>query len=374
MTLRQAADAIRRENRELPAGSIRSQSQEVLLRGNNRRNNGADLAELPLLTEPGGGVLTVGDLGTVRDEFADATAINFVNGKPALAMSVQRSTSEDLFTMIDAVKAYVETAQLPPGYSLVTWGDESIEVRGRLDLLIRNGMQGLVIVFVLLMLFLDPKLAFWVALGIPFSLLGSGVFLYLTGQTLNQISMFAFVMAMGIVVDDAIVVGENIFAHRQMGKSHFQAAMDGTIEVIPSVTTAVLTTVVAFAPLLFVSGTMGKFTAVMPAAIIAMLLVSLIECVTVLPCHLAHKESKLFSVFNTVFFLFKWLLIPAMYANRLGTYLLEAYVRRVYSPTLKFCLSNRMIVMALCFGDTDFGSGFEEGGLHQTKLLSIGRR
>ncbi|MDA8746513.1 efflux RND transporter permease subunit, partial [Rubripirellula amarantea] len=334
MTLRQAADAIRRENRELPAGSIRSQSQEVLLRGNNRRTNGPELAELPLVTEPGGGVLTVGDLGTVRDEFADSTAINFINGKPALAMSVQRSTSEDLFAMIDAVKEYIDNVSLPPGYELVTWGDESIEVRGRLDLLIRNGIQGLVIVFVLLMLFLDPKLAFWVALGIPFSLLGSGVFLYLTGQTLNQISMFAFVMALGIVVDDAIVVGENIFAHRQMGKSYFQAAMDGTYEVIPSVTTAVLTTVVAFAPLLFVSGTMGKFTAVMPAAIIAMLFVSLIECVTILPCHLAHKESGLFRFFNVVFFAFKWLLIPASYANRAGTYLLDLYVRRIYSPTL----------------------------------------
>ena len=181
----------------------------------------------------------------------------------------------------------------------MTWGDESIEVRGRLNLLINNGFQGLAVVFVLLMLFLDPKLAFWVALGIPFSLLASGIFLYATGQTLNQISMFAFVMALGIVVDDAIVVGENVFAHRQMGKPYVQAAIDGTAEVIPSVLTAVLTTVVAFSPLLlFVAGTMGKFTAVMPAAIIAMLFVSLIECVTILPCHLAHKESSLFRFFQ----------------------------------------------------------------------------
>ena len=152
LTLRQAAEIIRRENRELPAGSIRSPSQEVLLRGNNRRTEGADLAALPLVTEPSGAVLTVGELANVRDEFADATALNVINGMPALALSVQRSTSQDLFAMIDAVQAYVAKPNIPPGYRLVTWSDESVEVRGRLNLLYTNGLQGLVIVFVLLML------------------------------------------------------------------------------------------------------------------------------------------------------------------------------------------------------------------------------
>ncbi len=363
MTLRQAAEVIRRENRELPAGSIRSQSQEVLLRGNNRRTSGPALAELPLVTESGGAVLTVGDLGRVRDEFADATAINVINGKPALALSVQRSTSQDLLQMIDAVKSYVENAPLPPGFRLMTWSDESIEVRGRLDLLLNNGMQGLLIVFVLLLLFLDPKLAFWVALGIPFALLASGIFLYFTGQTLNQISMFAFVMALGIVVDDAIVVGENVFAHRQMGKSFMQAAIDGTVEVIPSVTTAVLTTVVAFAPLLFVSGTMGKFTSVMPAAIIAMLLVSLIECVTILPCHLAHGDSILFRIFNVVLFAFRWVLSVAAYLNKIATGLLAAYVRRVYVPTLSWSLNNRSVVLSGCATALLLSYGLYNGGI-----------
>ncbi len=355
LTLRQAAEIIRRENRELPAGSIRSPSQEVLLRGNNRRVRGEELEKLPLVTEPNGGVLTVGDLGHVRDQFADATAINVINGHPALALSVQRSTSEDLFVMIDAVQSYVDeanarekTAVLPPGFTLMTWSDESVEVRGRLNLLLANGFQGLAIVFVLLLLFLDPKLAFWVALGIPFALLASGIFLYFTGQTLNQISMFAFVMALGIVVDDAIVIGENVYSHREMGKSYFRAALDGTYEVMPSVATAVLTTVVAFAPLLFVSGTMGKFTAVMPAAIIAMLAVSLIECVTILPCHLAHKDSVVFRITNVVFFAFRWVLTAAKYANRFATGLLEKYIAYVYEPSLRWSLQNRTVVVAGC--------------------------
>lgn len=363
MTLRQTAEIIRRENRELPAGSIRSQSQEVLLRGNNRRTEGVELAKLPLLTQGDGAVLTVGDVGRVRDEFTDTTAINVINGKPALALSVQRSTSQDLFEMIDAVEDFVRTAELPPGFQMITWSDESVEVRGRLDLLVRNGYQGLLIVFVLLLLFLDPKLAFWVAFGIPFAFLASGMFLYMTGQTLNQISMFAFVMALGIIVDDAIVVGENVFAHRQMGKSAMQAAIDGTVEVIPSVTTAVLTTVVAFAPLLFVSGTMGKFTAVMPAAIIAMLFASLIECLTVLPCHLAHRDSLIFKIIDTVFHAFRWLMIPAKYANQYATRGLDWYIDRIYRPTLNLALSNRLVVTAACLSSLFLVAGLYRSGV-----------
>ena len=363
LTLRQAAEIIRRENRELPAGSIRSESQEVLLRGNNRRTQGSEIAKLPLVADSNGAVLTVGDLGRVRDEFADSTSLNFINGQPAMALSVQRSTSQDLFAMIDSVKGFVESAELPQGYSLMTWSDESVEVRGRLDLLVRNGGQGLLIVFVILMLFLDPKLAFWVALGIPFSLFAAGTYLYLTGQTLNQISMFAFVMALGIVVDDAIVVGENVFAHRQMGKSYLQSAIDGTVEVIPSVITAVLTTVVAFAPLLFVSGTMGKFTAVMPAAIIAMLLASLVECVTILPCHLAHEKSLLFRVLNTVLYAFKWLMIPAMYANRYASGALDWFIARVYQPTLRLALNHRLVVSAACIAAIVLTFGLQKSGI-----------
>ena len=363
LTLRRAAEVIRRENRELPAGSIRSQSQEVLLRGNNRRTEGSEIAKLPLVADSNGAVLTVGDLGLVRDEFADATSLNFINGKPAMAISVQRSTSQDLFAMIDSVKGFVDQAELPNGYSLMTWSDESVEVRGRLNLLVRNGGQGLVIVFVILLLFLDPKLAFWVALGIPFSLFAAAAYLYLSGQTLNQISMFAFVMALGIVVDDAIVVGENVFAHRQMGKPYLQAAIDGTVEVIPSVVTAVLTTVVAFAPLLFVSGTMGKFTAVMPAAIIAMLLASLLECVTILPCHLAHEKSLLFRVLNVIFFAFRWIMIPAKLGNRYASGTLDAFISRVYKPTLRFALNHRLLVSAACVGAILLTAGLQKSGI-----------
>ncbi|MEM6690707.1 MAG: efflux RND transporter permease subunit [Planctomycetota bacterium] len=363
LSLTDAADIIRRENRELPAGSIRSPSQEILLRGNNRRVTGSELSELPLVTESSGGVLKVGDLGTVRDEFADATAMNFINGRPALALSVSRSSSEDLFDLIDGVEEVLENAELPPGYDTITWSDESIEVRNRLNLLIKNGWQGLAIVFLLLMLFLEPRLAFWVALGIPFSLLTSGVFLYLTGQTLNQISMFAFVMALGIVVDDAIVVGENIHSHREMGKPFIRAAYEGTLEVIPSVTVAVLTTVIAFAPLLFVSGRMGKFTSVLPAAMIAMLTVSLIECLTILPSHLAHEDNIIMKAFGVIFYPFKVLLRPAAWLGQRCTSGLDRYIRSVYTPTLRWSLNNRLVVLSFCASSLILTAAVQRSGI-----------
>ncbi|GAA4433536.1 efflux RND transporter permease subunit [Bremerella cremea] len=344
LTLGNVAEVIRRENRELPAGTIRGESQEVLLRGNNRRTSGDDLAELPLIKQAEGAVLTIGDLGTVRDEFADTTSRAYIGGKPAMAMTVSRSSDEDLLKMVDAVKTYVAQKKLPSGYELLTWSDQSIEVRGRLNLLIENAIYGLMIVFLLLVLFLDLELALWVSMGIPFSLFAAGVYLYATGETMNMISMFGFLMALGIVVDDAIVVGENIYAHRQMGKPLADAAIDGTTEVMSSVASSTATTVMAFLPLLFVSGIMGKFMKVMPMAIIAILLASLFECVTILPCHLSHKNSRLMGILKYLLFVVSWLLPVVTFASNTTTKILDWFIKNVYEPCLHWALHNRIII------------------------------
>nr|MCS5618133.1 efflux RND transporter permease subunit [Pirellulales bacterium] len=253
LSLQAVADIVRRENIELPGGVIRSESGEILLRGKNKRYSGEEIATLPLVTMPDGLVLTVGDLATVRDEFADVASTNQINGRPGMVVSVDRTSSEDLLAMVAAVKGYVTDAALPPGYELVTWADQSVDVRDRLDMLVSNGLQGLAVVFVVLALFLDLKIAFWVSLGIPFSMLGTGMLMLTTDQTLNMLSMFAFLMAIGIVVDDAVVVSDNIERHRRMGKGLMAAAIDGTVEVIPSVVSSVTTTVITFMPLCFVS-------------------------------------------------------------------------------------------------------------------------
>ncbi len=391
LTLQQVADLVRRENFDLPAGTIRTDSQDVLVRGKNKRVVGAEIAQIPLLTRPDGAVLTVGDLGVVRDEFEDLTTYTRVDGSPAVAMSVDRTSTEDLLKMTDAVNAYAASKKLPDGYRLVTWGDRSLEVRDRLDLLVENGAQGLALVLVLLGLFLNLRLAVWVAAGIPVAIFGACAILFMGGQTLNMLSSFSFVMALGILVDDAIVVSENIFSHRQLGKPALQAAIDGTLEVAGSVISSVLTTIIAFVPLMFVSGIMGKFIAVMPFAMIATLTLSLFESLFVLPCHLAHDPSpltfrqqvlRLVSLLPALFrFTIGWplagivlLVWELLYPVRLlvgwftqlgkpATASLDWVAGRIYTPALRFSLANPLIIFSICAASLLVTAGMVSGGI-----------
>lgn len=333
LTLTEVAARIRQRNLELPGGNIRSRGATLLLRGKGKRIRGEEIAKIPILTSPEGVVLTVGDLGVVRDEFVDSTSISQINGRPGLAITIKAGKKEDLLAMADGVREYVRTTAPPPGYEYVTWGDSSVNVRDRLDLLRRNGLQGLVLVFIVLALFLEFRLAFWVSMGIPVSLLGACAVLLYFDQTLNMLSLFAFLIALGIVVDDAIVIGENIYSHRQLGKPFVTAAIDGTIEVVPSVGMSIATTVVAFMPMLFVTGTMGKFFAVMPVAVIAMLIISLLESTFILPCHLAHGRKE-------PFFLTAGL-------NRFTTRTLERFVRTIYTPIVRFSIRNPAVTCSI---------------------------
>ena len=350
LSLQKVAEIVRRENLELPGGTIRSQGGEILLRGKNKRYVGQDIAKLPLVTLPDGLVLTVGDLGTVRDDFADVAATNRINGRKGMVVSIDRSSGEDLLAMVAAVRGYTEKARLPEGYGLTVWADQSIDVRDRLEMLVSNGLQGLLVVFVMLALFLDLKTAFWVASGIPFAMLGTGMLMYLTDQTLNMLSMFAFLMAIGIVVDDAIVVSDNVDRHRRMGKGRERAAIDGTVEVIPSVISSVLTTVITFLPLCFVSGVMGKFIAVMPFAFITALLMSLAESTLVLPGHLAHEKNLIFTVLGFFLTPLKPLMPLVSWAQRTCDRTLKWFVKTVYAPTLDMALDNRLSVLAIAAG------------------------
>jgi multidrug efflux pump subunit AcrB len=369
LSLKAVADIVRRENLELPGGTLRSESGEILLRGKNKRYIGPEIARLPVVTLPDGLVLTVGDLGVVRDEFADVAVSNRINGRDGMVISVDRTSGEDLLAMTAAVREYVSSASLPDGYALTIWADQSIDVQDRLEMLISNGLQGLAIVFVILALFLDLKIAFWVAMGIPFAMLGTGALMYGTDQTLNMLSMFAFLMAIGIVVDDAVVVSDNIERHRRMGKGLAQAAIDGTVEVVPSVISSVLTTVITFLPLCFVSGVMGKFIAVMPFAFITALLMSLAESLFVLPGHLSHDKGFLFSVIG---FLLRPLapLLPLLawlqWACDRG---LKGFVKRFYVPLLERALANRLSTLALAVGILLVAVGLVRSGTTPFRLF-----
>ena len=347
LSLRNVADIVRRENLELPGGTIRGESGEILLRGKNKRYVGDEIATLPLVTLPDGLVLTVGDLGTVRDDFADITATNQINGRQGMVVSIDRSSGEDLLAMTEAVNAYVAKVSLPQGYQIVTWADQSIDVRDRLEMLVNTGTQGLLIVFVILSLFLNLKIAFWVALGIPFCMLGAGGLMFLTDQTLNMLSMFAFLMAIGIVVDDAIVVSDNIERHRRLGKKLVTAAVDGTAEVAPSVVSSVTTTVITFLPLCFVSGVMGKFIAVMPFAFITALIMSLGESLLVLPGHLSHEKGLVFTVLGWLLFPFRVFLPVLTWLQKGCDRGLQWVVQTCYRPFLDLALANRLSTMAV---------------------------
>ena len=369
LSLQQVAQIIRSQNVELPGGQLKSEGQEVLLRAKNKGRVGRDIERLPLVTQPGGVVLTVGDLGTVRDEFEDVASGGEINGKPAMVVNVERTKSEDLLALVDQVRQYVDSKELPDGFELIVWGDTSTEVRDRLNLLLRNGAQGLFLVFLVLTLFLEMRLAFWVALGIPISILGAGVALAIGDQTLNMLSLFSFLVALGIVVDDAIVVGENIYAHMQMDKPLRQAAIDGTIEVFGSVAASVTTTCIAFAPMFFVSGVMGKFMAVIPFAVIAMLVISLWESVFVLPSHLAHSHTGFFKVINVLFYPLRPVGLLLQRLSTGATVGLQRFCDGVYVPVLRFSLRYPLVPIAVAVAMMMGTIGMVRGGVVQSILF-----
>ncbi|MDB4786643.1 efflux RND transporter permease subunit [Planctomycetaceae bacterium] len=376
LSLQAVSNMIARQNMELPGGTIKTPTQDILVKGDNKVVIGDQIAQIPLVTTENGGVLTVGDLGVVQDGFADITSSTRLNGKPGQVVSVERTADEDLLVICRAVREYVEEkkSKLPAGYDIVYWGDQSVDVQDRMDLLTRNGMQGLILVLIVLALFLDTRLACWVALGIPISILGACGVLLAAGQTLNMLTMFAFMMALGIVVDDAIVLGENISSHRSMGKNFVTAAIDGAAEVIPSVMTSIATTVMTFMPLFFVTGVMGKFIACMPLAMIAMLVISLLESIFILPCHLAHVPDKSITerlnevrknwtspsaqslglLLVLLSKLFGIVLYPVLALSKLFGYLrgktslaLDWTIDNIYLPGLKFSIRNAALSVSL---------------------------
>ena len=362
ITLKDVAAILRSENIELPGGLLKADSEHVLLRGKNKRLSGEEIARIPLLTDPNGLVIYVGDLANVKDQFTDTVAISRVNGQPGLVISIDKTNSEDLLEIVSEVKKFVSEKTMPAGYSLSTWQDKSLIVKGRMELLGRNGLQGLLLVFLMLAIFLEIRLAFWVAMGIPISVLGACAILIQIDQTLNMLSMFAFLMALGIVVDDAIVIGENIYAHRQQGKPLRQAAIDGTYEVFPSVVGSVATSIIAFIPLLFVSGVMGKFIGVMPVTIIAMLAISLFESVLILPGHLAHHDGWFFKTIGLILFPLQPIVKFFAWLNTKSAAVLDVVVERFYRPILlasiKFpaiAISAAMAVLIVSVGVVVFG-------------------
>ena len=292
LTFDQVANAVRRSSLDLPGGSVKTDGGEFLLRTKGQAYNGAEFEDIVLLTRPEGTHVRLGEVAQVVDGFAETDQFSRFQNEPALIIEVFRTGDQGALDVASAVTEYVETAKLkmPAGVSMTVWNDSSRILQDRLNLLIRNGLTGFALVFIVLTLFLHFKLAFWVSLGIPISFLGAIWMLPVLDVTINMMSLFAFIVVLGIVVDDAIIVGENVFAHRERHGDSLRAAIEGTREVTVPVLFAILTTIAAFAPMLLVEGMMGKIMAVIPLVVIPCLLFSVVESMLILPAHLAHAS------------------------------------------------------------------------------------
>jgi len=302
LTLRQVADIIGRSALELPGGSVKTDQGEILVRVKDRRDLGTEFASLPIVTTPEGSVVRLEDLGTVTDGFEDTDLYARFNSQPAVLLNIFRVGDQTPISVSDAVQRHMERLErmLPPGVQLAKRNDSSDIFRQRMDLLTRNGIMGLALVFLLLALFLEIRLAFWVSMGIPISIMGSFLVLPAFGVSFNMVSMFAFIITLGIVVDDAIVVGENVYQQKERGLPYLKAATKGARNVVVPVTFSVLTNVVAFLPMFFVPGTLGKVFWAVPAVVVSVFLISLVESLFVLPAHLGHQKSGGKSWFSVV--------------------------------------------------------------------------
>lgn len=287
LTLDQVAQRIRKASLDLPGGAVKTEGGQILLRTKERRYFGPEYADIVVLTDVDGTQLRLSDIAEVQDSFADTDESGRFDGAPAAMVRVYRVGDQKPIAISETVRAFVEQKQMPPKLKLSTWNDTSEIFQSRMNLLQKNAFIGLALVMVVLGLFLEIRLALWVMLGIPISFFGTLFLMPMIGVSINMISLFAFILALGILVDDAIVIGENIYEHRQQGKPFARAAMDGVQEVAVPVIFSILTTVAAFMPLVFVTGMMGKFIRVIPLIVITLLLVSLAESLFVLPAHLA---------------------------------------------------------------------------------------
>jgi multidrug efflux pump subunit AcrB len=293
LTLEQVASAVRRTSLDLAAGSVRTTGGEVLIRTQGQARAGSEFEDIVVRGESGAR-LTIKDLGVVRDGFSEDPLEFRYNGRSAAFIDVYRVGEQSAIEVARVVRDYIASPPgwLPPGIQLDYWRDQSRVVQARLNTLLKSALQGGILILVLLTLFLRPAVAFWVVVGIPVAFMGGIALMPVLGVTINLISLFAFILVLGIVVDDAIVTGENIFTRLQKGEDPLQASIKGTQEIAVPVTFGVLTTVVAFMPLLMIEGVRGQIFAQIPLIVIPVLLFSLVESKLILPAHLKHVRIR----------------------------------------------------------------------------------
>lgn len=357
LNFQQVESAIRGNNVEITGGTVIGVNEELKIRSTPKAYYAKDLQNLVVKANADGSVVRLSDIASVEDRWAEVPNKNFFNGRPAVTIDVSNTNDEDLLFIAEVLKDYIEVFNEENAVMQANiTKDASTTVVQRIDLLVENGIIGFILVFIFLALFLHYRLAFWVALAIPICFAGAFILSPFFDITINVISLFGMITVIGILVDDGVVISENIYQRYERGEDRVSAAVNGTLEVLPAVFSAIATTIVAFSTFFFIDGTLGDFFSQMAFIVIATLIFSLIEGVFILPAHIAHskaldrnlKPSKL---------------------TQYSTKVLDYLKNRLYEPVLEFFLDKRFFAIAIPLAMLLVTFGAIEGGIIKTTFF-----
>ncbi len=353
LTFQEVSQAVSRANILTTGGNIKTEEEDYLIRANNRSYYGKELNNLIVRANPDGSVVKLSDVAVIRDRFSETPNASYFNGNLSVNVEVSNTNNEDLLPTATLVKNYIEefNAKYDAVHIDIT-SDSSIRLKQRTNLLLVNGAEGILLVLLFLSFFLNTRLAFWVAAGIPVAFLGMFIFAGGFGVTINVLSLFGMIIVIGILVDDGIVISENIYQHYEMGKTPIRAAIDGTMEVIPPIISAIITTVLAFSTFLFLDSRIGEFFGEVSTVVILTLIVSLVEALIILPAHIAHskalvREEDLDISKKKGFDKF---LYSLRFFNEKGDQFMQYMRDKLYTPLLRFTLRNQLITLSVILG------------------------
>lgn len=371
ITIEQVATAVASENLLLTGGNIKTSFEEYLIRANSRSYYAEELDNIVIKTNLNGNIIRLRDVATVRDIFQDTPNASYYDGNLSVNVTINNTNIEDLISSADKVKAYVEDFnQDNNNVQLVVVSDSSITLTQRTALLAENAIVGIILVLIFLSIFLNVRLAFWVAFGLPISFFGMFIFAAQAGVTINVLSLFGMIIVIGILVDDGIVIAENIYNQFEKGKSPIQAAIDGTMEVLPPIISAILTTILAFSTFLFLDGRVGDNFGEVSIIVLLTLGVSLIEALIILPAHIAHsaalvREHNRPKKKTGIRRVFGFLRLINTYGDRFMNFFRD----RLYAPILKFSLNNRIFSFSIFLSLLIITIGSIQGGIIRTTFF-----
>ncbi len=369
MTFDEVASAVANANILVTGGNIKTDAEEYLIRANNRLYYGDELSNIIIRADASGQTVRLKDVAILRDRFSETPEAAYFDGNLSVSTTITSTNTEDLITSADKIKEYItEFNQKYDNVKLSIVRDLSDVLNGRTELLIRNAWQGMLLVLIFLSLFLNTRLAFWVAFGLPVAFLGMFIFAGFFDVTINVLSLFGMIIVIGILVDDGIVIAENIYQHYERGKSPVQAAVDGTIEVLPPIISAIITTILAFSIFLFLDSRIGEFFGEVSVIVILTLVVSLIEALIILPAHLAHSKA-LQPIGKTRKTRIGQAFAKLRIINNMGDRFMRWMRDGLYAPVLRFALNYKLLVFGIFVMALVLTFGFVGGGVVRTAFF-----